>query len=166
MGQPRPAWGRTQNWQQTSMERNRKQKPKYKQMLTLPPCVKMMTPHRNQPGLLTRHRKPPPLPQCWFVLWLLHCCIWGALVLWQTEGLSHRRKCGGGVLTDRNAKLVSVPIWSQLSSGPDHLFIFLMGSHTQVDLGFWGFRLCVTMTGLHCGNYTITHSTTETHTIL
>lgn len=89
----------------------------------LPPCVKMMTPSVISQGSApdtTHHRESlfffSPFPQRWFVLWLRHCCIQGALVLWQTQGFPHRRKCGGGALIDssvRNAKAAPVPIWSQ-----------------------------------------------------
>lgn len=54
--------GKDTNWHHTSREGNRKQKPKYKQILTLPPCVKMMTPHRNQPGLGAWHNTPSRKP--------------------------------------------------------------------------------------------------------
>lgn len=84
----------------------------------------MMTPTVISQGSApdtTRHQESlfSP-PQRWFVWWLLHCCVQGALVLWQTEGFSHGPKCGGGALIDspvRNAKLAPAPIWSQLSSG-------------------------------------------------
>lgn len=119
----------------------------------LPPRVRMMTPtvisQASAPD--TAHRRESLFffffcwlvvfffaPQRWFVLWLLHCCLRGALVLWQTERFSHSRKCGGGALIDspvRNAKLAPVPIWSQLSSGTHRPCPPAYWDHTEVDLG-------------------------------